>query len=61
MNLLLRLYPIPKGKSFINNQDINNIDLTSLRNSISYITQDNFLFSTTIKDNISLFKENFGD
>lgn len=61
MNLLLRLYPIPKGKIFINNQDINNIDLTSLRNSISYITQDNFLFSTTIKDNISLFKENFGD
>jgi len=52
MNLLLRLYPIPKGKIFINNQDINNIDLTSLRNSISYITQDNFLFSTTIKDNI---------
>ena len=47
MNLLIRLYPIPKGKIFINNQDINNIDLTSLRNSISYITQDNFLFSTT--------------
>lgn len=61
MNLLLRLYSVPDGKIFINNQDINEIELTNLRNSISYITQDNFLFSTTIKDNISLFRENFTD
>ena len=61
MNLLLRLYPVPNGKIFINNQDINDIELANLRNSISYITQDNFLFSTTIKDNISLFRENFDD
>ena len=61
MNLLLRLYPVQDGKIFINNQDINSIELTNLRNSISYITQDNFLFSTTIKDNISLFRENFND
>ena len=61
MNLRLRLYPVADGKIFINDQDINNIELTSLRNSISYITQDNFLFSTTIKDNISLFRENFND
>lgn len=61
MNLLLRLYPVPNGKIFINNQDINNIELTNLRNSISYITQDNFLFSTTIKDNIRLFRDTFKD
>ena len=61
MNLLLRLYPIPDNKIFINNEDLNNIDLTTLRSSISYITQDNFLFSTTIKDNISLFREGFED
>lgn len=61
MNLLLRLYPVPNNKIFINNTDINNIDLSTLRSSISYITQDNFLFSTTIKDNISLFKEGFED
>ena len=61
MNLLLRLYPVQDGKIFINNQDINSIELTNLRNSISYITQDNFLFSTTIKDNISLFREKFND
>lgn len=61
MNLLLRLYPVQDGKIFINGQDINEIELTKLRSSISYITQDNFLFSTTIKDNISLFRENFED
>lgn len=61
MNLLLRLYPVPNNKIFINNEDINNIELATLRSSVSYITQDNFLFSTTIKDNISLFKEGFED
>ena len=61
MNLLLRLYPVPNNKIFINNEDLNNIDLATLRSSISYITQDNFLFSTTIKDNISLFRTGFED
>ena len=61
MNLLLRLYPVSNGKIFIGGQDINDLDLAKLRNSISYITQDNFLFSTTIKDNISLFRDEFQD
>lgn len=61
MNLLLRLYQVQDGKIFINNTDINNIELAKLRNSVSYITQDNFLFSTTIKDNISLFRNTFDD
>ena len=61
MNLLLKLYTVPNGKIFINNEDINSINLTLLRESICYITQDNFLFSTTIKDNIILFRENFED
>ena len=61
MNLLLRLYPVSNGKIFIGGQDINDLDLAKLRNSISYITQDNFLFSTTIKDNISLFRNEFQD
>ena len=61
MNLLLKLYTVPEGKIFINNQDINSINLSLLRESICYITQDNFLFSTTIKDNIRLFREDFND
>lgn len=61
MNLILRLYPIPNGKIFIGNKDLNEIELSNLRKNISYITQDNFLFSTTIKDNITLFKDEFSD
>lgn len=61
MNLLLRLYKVPNGKIYIGDKDINDIDLVSLRKSICYITQDNFLFSTTIKDNIRLFQEKFND
>ena len=61
MNLLLRLYPVPSDKIFINNIDINQIDLVTLRKSICYITQDNFLFSTSIKENIKLFKDDFSN
>lgn len=61
MNLLLRLYPVPDNKIFINGTDINKLDLALLRKSICYITQDNFLFSTTIKENISLFQNKFQD
>ena len=60
-NLLLRLYPVPKGKIIIGGKDINDIPLTDLRKSICYITQDNFLFSTTVKENISIFKEGYDD
>lgn len=61
MNLLLRLYPVTNGKIFIDGEDINNIPLEKLRNNICYITQDNFLFSTTLKENIRLFREEVED
>lgn len=57
MNLLLRLYTVENGKIFIDGKDINDIPLKQLRDSIVYITQDNFLFSTTLKENINLFKD----
>lgn len=60
-NLLLRLYPVPNGKILIDGKDINDIPVTDLRKSICYITQDNFLFSTTLKENISIFKEGYKD
>lgn len=59
MNLLLKLYPVPNGKITIGGKDINEIPIEILRKSICYITQDNFLFSTTIKENVRLFKEEF--
>ena len=59
MNLLTKLYNIPNGKIKIDGKDINDIDIETLRENICYITQDNFLFSSTLKDNISLFKEEY--
>ena len=50
-----------KVQLIIDGIDINEIDLSLLRESICYITQDNFLFSTTIKENVSLFKSEFDD
>lgn len=59
MNLLTRLYSIPNGKIQIDGKDINEIPIETLRNNICYITQDNFLFSSTLKENISLFKDDY--
>ena len=59
MNLLTRLYSIPNGKILIDGKDINEIPIEVLRNNICYITQDNFLFSSSLKDNISLFKDDY--
>lgn len=61
MNLLLRLYTVPNDKIYIGGEDINDIKLNDLRESICYITQEHFLFSTTIKENIELFRDGYTD
>lgn len=61
MNLLLKLYPVPRGKITIGGKELNDIPITTLRKSICYITQDAFLFSSTLKDNISLFRDGYED
>lgn len=57
MNLLLKLYKVPNEKIYIDGKDINEIKTDTIRNNICYITQDNFLFSTTLKENINLFRD----
>lgn len=61
MNLLLRLYQVGKGKIFIDGRDINEIPIEVLRDNVCYITQDNFLFSTSIRENINLFRNDYTD
>ena len=56
INLLLRLYDIDDGQIFIDGTDINDIPVDILRECIGYVPQDNFLFSTTIRQNIEFFK-----
>ena len=61
MNLLLKLYFVPRGQITIGGKDINDSPTEVLRDSICYITQDNFLFSSTLKENINLFKDEYED
>ena len=61
MNLLMKLYKVPDGKIFIGGKDINNIETDTIRHNICYITQNNFLFSSTLKDNINLFRDVYAD
>lgn len=51
--LLIRFYDPGSGEIFIGNQNIRTVDLTTLREYISYVPQDVFLFSDTIENNIS--------
>ncbi len=51
--LISRLYDVNEGKITIDDIDVKDFSLNSLRSQISYIEQDVFLFSTSIYENIS--------
>ena len=52
VNLLLRFFPIEPEKISLSGCDINDIPLRQLREQIAYVSQDVFLFSSTIRENI---------
>lgn len=53
MRLIPHLYPVEEGRLFIDGRDINEYQLTSLRKTIGMVTQETFLFSDTIHNNIA--------
>lgn len=53
VNLIMRLYNTEPGELFLDDMDIKDIPLEVLRKNIGYVPQDNFLFSTTIRENIA--------
>ena len=55
-NLLTRFYDVNEGKITIDNVDVKDMDLHSLRSLMGLVTQDSILFNDTIKANISLGK-----
>ena len=61
VNLLLKLYEVDNGHIFIDDKDINEIPSDILRENIGYVPQDNFLFSTSIKENIEFFRPIYDD
>ena len=61
VNLLPRFYDVKSGAVKIDGQDIRSLTMESLRDKIAVVFQDNFLFEGTIRDNITLGKENASD
>ena len=56
--LLLRFYDPQEGKIRIGDIDIKDIKISSLRAKMAIVTQEPFLFNSSIKDNISYGSEN---
>ncbi len=61
VSLLPRFYDVTSGSIEFDGVDIRKFNLDSLRKQISFVFQDNFLFSGTIKDNILMGNENATD
>lgn len=61
LSLIVRNYEIQKGQILIDGVDIKKIKIKSLRKGIGQMLQDVFLFSGSIKDNITLHDESFTD
>ena len=53
VDLILRIYNVPKGTLFIDGYDVNEIPIKTVRKFSAYVPQDNFLFSDTIENNIA--------
>lgn len=57
LDLIGRLYDPTQGRILLDNKDVRDIHLKSLRKAIGYVPQDSFLFSDTIKHNIRFGKK----
>jgi ATP-binding cassette subfamily B protein len=52
--LLMKLYIPQSGEILINNIDISKISINSVRKRIGYVSQEDFLFSGSVRDNLTL-------
>ena len=61
LSLMSRFYDVENGQIMMEGTNIKDLSLNELRNSISLITQDTFLFSDTIRNNVSYGKKDASD
>ncbi|MBQ6560630.1 MAG: ABC transporter ATP-binding protein [Erysipelotrichaceae bacterium] len=61
LSLIVRNYEVQKGEILIDGININDIKISSLRRAIGQMLQDVFLFSGTIRENVTLHDESFTD
>jgi len=53
LKLLLRLYDVDEGAIRVDDQDVRDVTLSSLRQHVGYVGQDTFLFYGTVRENIT--------
>lgn len=58
VDLLTRVYNVPENTIFIDGYDIMKLPIKQVRDLISYVPQDNFLFGDTVISNIGFSKQN---
>lgn len=56
LQLLLRMYDVTNGEVLIDGKNIKDYSLSSIREHMGIVTQENFLYSTSIRDNIKFAK-----
>ena len=61
LNLIPRFYDVNAGQILVDGQDVRNVTLASLRQKISLVSQDTFLFDDTIRANIAYGREEATD
>ncbi len=59
LSLIVRNYEVQKGEILIDDININDIKISSLRKAVGQMLQDVFLFSGTIADNVTLHDDSF--
>ncbi len=57
INLILRLFDVDEGKVLVDDVDIREYDVFSLRDKIGFVSQETFIFNGTVKDNISFGRD----
>ena len=61
MNLIMRLYDPDSGRILFDGQDIRDATLESVRQKIAYVSQDTFLFSANVMDNLRMGRRDASD
>ena len=59
LSLIVRNYTVQRGQILIDDIDINDIEIKSLRKAVGQMLQDVFLFTGTIRSNITLHDDNY--
>jgi ATP-binding cassette subfamily B multidrug efflux pump len=57
LQVIPRLFELPRGAVFVDGMDIQDIPLKTLRRSIGFVTQEVFIFSDTIRNNVLFGRE----